>query len=49
MYICIYIYIAWKLVYDFSFHDVLKTTILRQKMKDNEEIEKNRKMLSNER
>ena len=30
----------WKFVYELRFHKVLKTTIIRQIMKENEEIEK---------
>ena len=41
MYISFYTYlIAWKLVGDLKFHDVLQTTIIRQITKDNGEIGK---------
>ena len=46
-YILDFIYlIPWKFVCDLRFHEVLQTTIIRQITKENEEIEKYRKIQS---
>ena len=37
----------WKFVCDLRFHEVLLTIIIRQITKENEEIEKNRKIVKN--